>query len=298
MPSRALYAESFAPLFDFGWSSLRSVREDGWKYIAAPKPELYDTANDAAESSNRVTAESARASRAQEQVAKWSGPELPAPAPLHADAARRLRSLGYLSGAPGRSAASRPDPKDRIAIAMQMAQVTSGEVTGDTLIATLESILRADPQNPQARLRLGFAQVARGSCEQAEPHFRAAMAAGVPSADAGLGLAKCLALKGNRQGVAAALEAAQRAEPGNPVVEANLGLLDLENGNFQAAITHLRAALRSDPLMLEARFSLARALANAGDRAAAAAEAVTLLGQLPPGAPQRPEVERLISALK
>ena len=38
---RALYAESFAPLFDFGWSPLRTIREDGWKYVAAPKPELY-----------------------------------------------------------------------------------------------------------------------------------------------------------------------------------------------------------------------------------------------------------------
>ena len=28
---RRLYAESFAPLLDFGWSPLRSVRQDGWK---------------------------------------------------------------------------------------------------------------------------------------------------------------------------------------------------------------------------------------------------------------------------
>ena len=40
-PARELYAESFAPLLDFGWSPLRAVRADGWKFIEAPRPELY-----------------------------------------------------------------------------------------------------------------------------------------------------------------------------------------------------------------------------------------------------------------
>ena len=31
---RALYAESFAPLIDFAWSPLRSIRSGAWKYIA------------------------------------------------------------------------------------------------------------------------------------------------------------------------------------------------------------------------------------------------------------------------
>ena len=48
---RTIYAESFAPLLDFGWSSLRSVRRGGWKYIAAPRPELYEIDRDAGEAS-------------------------------------------------------------------------------------------------------------------------------------------------------------------------------------------------------------------------------------------------------
>ena len=46
--SPALYAESFAPLLDFGWSPLKSVREGEWKYIDAPKPELFHLASDQA----------------------------------------------------------------------------------------------------------------------------------------------------------------------------------------------------------------------------------------------------------
>ncbi|HEY7696802.1 MAG TPA: sulfatase, partial [Vicinamibacteria bacterium] len=36
------YAESLVPLMHFGWSDLRSIRRGKWKYIQAPKPELYD----------------------------------------------------------------------------------------------------------------------------------------------------------------------------------------------------------------------------------------------------------------
>ena len=39
-----------------------------------------------------------------------------------------------------------------------MATVTSGEVRGEALVSTLEAILRDDPANPQAHLRLARAQ--------------------------------------------------------------------------------------------------------------------------------------------
>ena len=297
---RALYAESFAPLFDFGWAGLRAVREGPWKYIAAPRPELYDVGGDPAELTNRAGAAPDRDRDFEAQVTRWSAAEPAASTPANAEATNRLRSLGYLSGG-GRAvptAGSRPDPKDRIAVASQMALVTSGEVSGNTLIATLEEVLRGDPQNPQAHLRLGYALIETGRCDRAEPHLRAALAAGVPSADAGLGLADCRTRAGDAKGAAAALTAARSAEPGNPVVSANLGLLALEEGRLADAIVELQAALRADSGLLHARFALARALARSGDRAGAMAEARQLLSQLPPNAQQRAEVERLVNALK
>jgi arylsulfatase A-like enzyme/Flp pilus assembly protein TadD len=305
--ARQIYAESFAPLYDFGWAGLRSIRNGTWKYISAPKPELYDTGVDPQEQANRVDAEPARASDAERQVTSRSPAE---PALIAADpsgsptaspeVAARLRSLGYASGGSARpkGGAPRPDPKDRIAIASQMALVTSGEVTGDEMVKTLESILRADAQNPQAHLRLGYAELERGRCNRAEPHLRFALQAKVPSADAGLGLAGCLSQRADHAGAAAALADARRAEPGNPIVAANLGLLALQRRDFATAITELQTALRIDPQLLEARFALARAMASNGDRQGALLEATKLLAQLPQGAPQRSEVERLISALQ
>jgi Flp pilus assembly protein TadD len=305
LAARPIYAESFAPLYDFGWASLRAIRNGAWKYISAPRRELYDTTADPREESNRAEAEPARANDAEGLVSAWSSAEPPAGAAQSGstaspEVAARLRSLGYASGGPSRppSGASRPDPKDRIAIASQMALVTSGEVTGDRMIATLQSILRSDPQNPQAHLRLGYAEIDRGQCDRAEPHLRFALQANVPSADAGLGLAGCLLQRGDRAAATTALRAARRAEPGNPVVAANLGLLAMQDRDFPSAINELQAALRADPTLLEARFALARALASSGDRQGALAEATRLLAQLPSDAPQRAEVARLITALR
>jgi arylsulfatase A-like enzyme len=58
---RPLYAETFAPLLDFGWSPLRAVRDGEWKYIDAPKPELYRIASDPGEATNMIGSERPRA---------------------------------------------------------------------------------------------------------------------------------------------------------------------------------------------------------------------------------------------
>ena len=104
-------------------------------------------------------------------------------------------------------------------------------------------MLTADPGNPQAHLRLGFAELERERCDAAGPHLQAALDAGVPSADAGLGLAECLGRAGNVEGARRALAAALRAEPGNPVATANLGILALEQDRPAEAIPLLREAL-------------------------------------------------------
>src|SRR6185436_12795641 len=55
------YAESLLPLLHYGWSDLRSIREARWKYIQAPRPELYDLAHDPGEERNLAEQEPARA---------------------------------------------------------------------------------------------------------------------------------------------------------------------------------------------------------------------------------------------
>jgi arylsulfatase A-like enzyme/Flp pilus assembly protein TadD len=296
--NRALYAESFAPLLDFGWSPLRTIRSGGWKFVAAPTPELYDLTNDPGETRNVAAQQPARAADMLRQVeAISSGVLAPAGDGPDREALARLQALGYASGRRGGDGGL-ADPKDRKEIAARFAEVTSGELQGAALERALREIIRVDPGNPQANLRLGYVLLNAGRCADAIPHFTAAIAAHVPSADAHLGRATCEAAAKNVTAAERTLMDAQRVEPDNPVVSANLGLVLSDSGRPAAAIPHLQRALSLDPDLHQARFGLAVAYARTGRRAEAAKEAQDLLRRLPADAPQRPEVERLLAAVQ
>jgi len=279
------------------------VRAGGWKLIASPKPELFDSRTDPDERSNAIASQPDVTRRLTLRADRYSTDSLGANAAAPGgEAAERLRALGYSSGSAsgGQAAISngRPDPKDRRALAARIAQVTSGELSGPALVAALEGIVRDDPRNGQAQLRLGYARLQAGDCKGAEPAFHAAAATGLPGADVHLGLATCLGQRGDLAGAERALAEARRIEPDNPGVIANLGLLQASKGDFAAAIQSLSAAVAADPAMHEARFNLAVVYAKAGRRAEAAAAARELLARLPSNAPQRPEVERLLRAVQ
>jgi cytochrome c-type biogenesis protein CcmH/NrfG len=228
-----------------------------------------------------------------------TAPDLSAVASAKADreTLARLQALGYASGRPG-SAIARPDPKDRREIAARFALVASGELHGAALERTLREILRADPGNPQANLRLGYVLLESGRCGDAIPRFSAAIASHLPSADAHLGRAACEAAAKRIPAAERTLADAQQLEPDNPVVSGNLGLLLSDSGRPAAGIPHLQRALSLDPDLHQARFGLAIAYARTGKRPDAAREAQELLRRLPADAPQRPEVERLLAAVR
>jgi cytochrome c-type biogenesis protein CcmH/NrfG len=81
-------------------------------------------------------------------------------------------------------------------------------------------------------------------------------------------------------------------------VLANLGIVLSAGGKPSDGIAPLTRALAIDPEFHEARFNLALAYARAGNRVEASREAEALLHRLPADAPQRPEVERLLAAVR
>ncbi len=297
--ARELYAESFAPLLEFGWAPLRALRSGSWKYIAAPKPELFDIERDAAEQTNVAAANEPIAQSMSQRVNQFAGDALGAAGSTDPKITDRLRALGYVGGSKTNVNGPRPDPKDRRELAARIARVTSGELQGAALVDALEGIVRDDPGNGRAYLQLGYMRLQTGDCARAEPAFKAAAGAGLPTADVYLGLATCLGRRNDLAGAEQALAEARRLEPDNPAVIANVGILQASKGNVPAAIAALEQAIALDPNMLEARFNLALAYARAGRRADAAATARELLGRLPSGSShQRSEVERFLRAIQ
>src|SRR4029453_11105174 len=116
-----VYAESLVPLLHFGWSDLRVLRDGRFKYIQAPRPELYDLGSDPGERSNLVGAQPERVQAMKTRLARMLDAERAAPAPspgtpaASTDLLEKLGALGYVGGsAPAQTATPGADPKDRI----------------------------------------------------------------------------------------------------------------------------------------------------------------------------------------
>jgi arylsulfatase A-like enzyme len=178
---RSLYAESFVPRYDYGWSELRVLRRGSWKYVQAPRPELYDLREDPAEAHNLVAArpEEARA-MARELAASVAASDARGgqarriePDPEEREA---LERLGYLSGAgprPG-SGAPAPDPKDRIELisALEWASRRIQERRPDEAEPVLRELVARNPAAVEIRLRLVTALELLGRRGEAEAEAR------------------------------------------------------------------------------------------------------------------------------
>lgn len=119
---RAAYSESLVPSLNFGWSELRALRQDGYEYIAAPRPELYDLRADPGEARNLAGQDPERAAAMAARLeAMVAGDDVLAvttgPATVDPETLARLRSLGYLGGSARPASNDRSiDPKDMIGV--------------------------------------------------------------------------------------------------------------------------------------------------------------------------------------
>jgi choline-sulfatase len=159
------HSESWYPRYHYGWSELRSVQDGRFKYVRAPRPELYDLGHDPSEAENRAHDDTARLdslSRALEDMeARTKGDAAASgPRPVDAETEERLAALGYVGGSVSRrNLEERPrgDPKDKIGLYNLLKQAGGASVEGrpDEAIATVRRALAADPEIVEAYMLLG-----------------------------------------------------------------------------------------------------------------------------------------------
>ena len=166
-----VYGESLHAHDSFGWSPLRSIREGFWKFIEAPRPELYDLTTDPHELRNVIATHPQVAADLRNklrQVLTKYPPSTTGEKPQQNQAL--LNSLGYLSSSPASSPASGQtnqghgaDPKDRLPEFHQYedAIVLLAKGRLNEAIATLKALIARDPGNTLARRDLGACYLER-----------------------------------------------------------------------------------------------------------------------------------------
>jgi arylsulfatase A-like enzyme/predicted Zn-dependent protease len=158
----------------FGWAELAGLRADGWKWIAAPTPELYDLAVDPGETRNLAHTDPARAALLGERLARIrAGAAAPGQARgLSPEQEERLAALGYVSSGAGDSDLSAgPDPKSVASVIPDVERLIEARRADRTpdIRTYADAVLARDPTNR-------FALRARGDLLVSERRYREAAA--------------------------------------------------------------------------------------------------------------------------
>jgi choline-sulfatase len=308
-PAEPAYVETRQPWITYGWSPLAAVRHGGWKYVAAPKPELYDLAQDPGETRNLAAKMTARAAEMQALLGRFE--QVPAGAAERSgdpQVLESLRALGYVGGAPagGEPPAGLKDPKDRVAErnALMDAEALLRRGAFDAAVRRFDEVLARDPKNRFATLRSGVALLKKGDARAAAERLREAVKLDPEQAETHYALADALTRAGDNAAAVPHWMEAARLQPRRTAAWSNLGTALGRAGRLEAAARAFGEALRLEPdnavlraNLGAARYELALRELAAGNRESARkalAEAVAADPGLRRRAETQPDLARLL----
>ncbi|MBI1790648.1 MAG: sulfatase-like hydrolase/transferase [Acidobacteria bacterium] len=250
------YAETLYPKMNMNWSELRALRTNRWKYIRAPRPELYDLASDPGETHNVISQNSSEARQFEAQLKNivspgGNGTEKVGTAMVDERVMDQLKSLGYVSSAGGRSyelTGTGMDPKDAVEILRLIDEAESGgtSLPESRRMELLRRALAKDPQNPSLYYQLGGRLEKNGRYDQAMQLYRTALSKGIESGRLHSRLADLLLRRGEKEPAIAEYEKAARINPADLDSQNNLAIAYLEKGRLADAERTFKLILAND----------------------------------------------------
>jgi len=259
---RTAYGETDYPL-RFGWAPLRSVRENGLKFIQAPKPELYDLRADPKELTNKYDAQNPNVTKMESLLAalgeKSSAKTEASASSQNSD---KLKALGYTgTTATATDTASLPDPKDKIEQQnlLHTAMIASDDNRISDARSALEKVLQLEPKQPTALRQLGELELNSGDFAKAADHLKSAREVRPDDSTAAFYEGQAREKSGDLGGARDALEASLKLTPGQLPARLLLGKVYLGLKDPKAAEDQFEAAQLLDSKSMDAQLGSAEA---------------------------------------
>ena len=275
------YCETFYPN-EFGWSALRALRSGQYKYIDAPKPELYDLARDPQEKLNLYQTKPAVAfdlkAKLDNLLARISPKEPPQRSALPPSQVEALASLGYVatSGpiAPGTPGHPLPDPKDELPTYKILSSATQMAAEGrcDRALPLLTRLTQEQPGVYLGQLTLAKCELASGNYRAAESALDSAIHAGPGHLDAVFYKGICLFQENRFKEALPTLQQVAMALPNEPYVHFYLGSIYEREGVAGPALEEFQKCAALDPNFEVAVYKAGYLLAKSGKLAEAIVE--------------------------
>ncbi len=256
---RFAYSETYYPRYHFGWSELKSLQNSRYKYIQAPRPELYDIVNDPNELTNIYRQEIRIGKQFEEKLnsllEKMSaeGIEEKGPQKLDEEAMEKLMALGYVGGFASQSELSKTgdlaDPKDKIHLfnKLKMAEGNFAEDKLDGALEKITEVIEEDPLIKEARrvrarifLKMNKLEEAIEECKEAlkiDPEYEGAI----------FSLAHAYKRLKKYEEAITGYERLMQLDPRDHKPPYNLGEIYMKMDDIDKAIFYLQKAIELEP---------------------------------------------------
>ncbi len=253
-PQLPQYSESLLSEVGFGMAPLFAVRDGGYKYIRAPRPELYDLRADPRELNNLLTSLPRVAARLDAELTRImkesSGhPVKASTAAMSRETEESLQALGYLAPHAERSSMQGMDPKDGLPIHNKLEEARHFAQKGEWTRAetVLLEVLAITPRNISALNVLGLVGVKERDGDKAVKYYEQSLAIDREQFRV-YGVLGALALtQGDLDRAGKEFHAALSINPNFAEASTNLGFIEALRGNDHAAEEWYRKGIAADP---------------------------------------------------
>lgn len=244
LPTDTAYLETLYPRTYMGWSELRAVRTNEWKFILAPRPELYNLKGDPREVTNEESREPIIASRLDAQLWSIIGEdkrhEKLVSSPMNEQTREDLASLGYVSGGTPREiqlGTKAPDPKDEIRVLKILGEVehlmNRKEFARSAQL--MQQGLKQDPTNPLGMIYLAASFEGMGNYPRAIQIYEKAVSMHVETDQIFSRLGRDYLRTHQLEKAVQVMKRASELNPTDLDNLRNLGTADLQLGRLQEA---------------------------------------------------------------
>jgi arylsulfatase A-like enzyme/Tfp pilus assembly protein PilF len=274
-PGEPAYSEAMAPLLQYGWSPIFSIRDERWKYVEAPRPELYDLAADAKEKNNLALLRPELAAQYKQRLEKLRQ-DVTRPGTeaeditLDPEAQARLRSLGYTAGGGAKGSAGpggHPDPKDMVPMLARINSVyiSFGSGQHEAAVREARGILAEDPSNSSVRYYMAGALTQLARYPEALEEYRKLLNRSPKDTAVMSNMGWCLLNMERFDEAAAQFRRVLEIYPEHIHALASLGSIAFIKGEFGEATSLYKQVLRLEPNYMLAIKALAGIAEGAGN---------------------------------
>ncbi|HEX3526418.1 MAG TPA: sulfatase-like hydrolase/transferase [Thermoanaerobaculia bacterium] len=277
-PQLPQYSESLLSEVGFGMAPLYGVRLGGFKWIRAPKPEVYDLARDPQELTNLYPAEARRGAALDRDLAAILDDSrrralAPQKSPMDKETIESLQALGYLAPRASREAMQGIDPKDGMVLyeKLEDARHLAQDKKWPESEKLLRELLRETPNNVTAVNILALVLVREGDFAAARTEYLHALALDPKQSRVHAMLGTLSLLTDDLDAAERSYRRALEITPGFVEAISNLGMVAALRGDNKTAEDYYRKAIAADPGFPRVYRRLADLLYERGDFAKALA---------------------------